>query len=160
VGLGVELSAIGAVMGLTKDVITPLTKPTIEIGQTFGGIVNPANSGNPSLWDCACGEKGIAKSFCSECGTKMPEQKKAWDCSCGEKDISKNFCPECGTKRPVPPETWNCTCGETGNIKNFCSNCGAQKAKTTWNCDCGNTEITGKFCDECGKKRETESGGT
>jgi membrane protease subunit (stomatin/prohibitin family) len=159
-GLGVELAAVGAVMGLTKDAIAPLSQTTTEIGQSFGGLVKPTDATNPNLWDCDCGEKGITKNFCSNCGEKKPAPKETWDCSCGEKSIVKNFCPDCGTKRPAPPEKWNCTCGETDNIKKFCANCGAQKPiTTTWDCECGNKAIAKKFCDECGKKREDEPGG-
>lgn len=52
-------------------------------------------------WICSCGAKNSGK-FCTECGTKKPEEpvKMQWFCpECGTKNEGK-FCIECGTKRP------------------------------------------------------------
>lgn len=82
-------------------------------------------------WDCKCGEKGITRKFCPECGTKRPEPVKpdTWDCSCGEKQITSKFCPECGAKRPetVEPDTWDCSCGEKKITSKFCPECGLKR---------------------------------
>ena len=53
-------------------------------------------------WICSCGAKNSGK-FCTECGTKKPEEpvKMQWFCpECGTKNEGK-FCIECGTKKPV-----------------------------------------------------------
>jgi membrane protease subunit (stomatin/prohibitin family) len=124
VGLGVTLGAIGGVIGLTKDALTPALGASADIGRTVGGLVNSTVHSIEGLWDCPCGEKGIVKNFCSDCGAK----------------------------RPAAPATWDCACGEKGNAKGFCSNCGTQKA-ATWDCACGNKGIAKKFCDECGQAK-------
>ncbi len=51
-------------------------------------------------WTCpTCGKTDNTGKFCSECGTKKPEDQ-SWFCpECGHKNTGK-FCPECGTPRP------------------------------------------------------------
>ena len=51
-------------------------------------------------WTCpGCGSTGNTGKFCSECGTKKPEDA-SWFCpECGRKNTGK-FCPDCGTKKP------------------------------------------------------------
>ena len=51
-------------------------------------------------WTCpTCGKSDNTGKFCSECGTKKPEDS-SWFCpECGHKNTGK-FCPECGTPRP------------------------------------------------------------
>ncbi|MBQ5567662.1 MAG: zinc ribbon domain-containing protein, partial [Oscillospiraceae bacterium] len=51
-------------------------------------------------WTCpTCGKSDNTGKFCSECGTKKPEDQ-SWFCpECGHKNTGK-FCPECGTPRP------------------------------------------------------------
>lgn len=98
-GLGIGLGAMGAVVGMTRDAIGPITGPTQEIGQSFGGIVNPAGTPSP-FWDCACGSKAVQSKFCPDCGLPKPVPVAAgWNCACGQTNITKPFCGECGTKR-------------------------------------------------------------
>ena len=153
-GLGVTLGAMGGVMTMTKEAISPMLDTTKEIGQT-------AVSGAADKWDCKCGNKGITGRFCNTCGAMRPEPKpdNTWDCECGNKRIIGMFCNMCGAKRPEPKkaDTWDCECGNKGIIGMFCNMCGAkrpeQRTQDTWDCTCGNKGITGKFCAECGAKR-------
>lgn len=115
VGLGVSLGAVGSVVNMTKDALTPMA----NLGQE---IVNqPKATG----WNCSCGMTNIQTNFCPECGNKKPAPVNSWDCSCGQKGVTTNFCPNCGAKRPNP--TWNCSCGQTDISTNFCPNCGAKR---------------------------------
>ena len=148
-GLGVTLGAMGSVIGMTKDAMTPM--------MNFGAqAAAPATSG----WDCACGAKNIQSKFCPECGAKKPETKSVdtWDCpQCGNKGITAKFCGECGCKKPEAPATWDCpNCGNKGITAKFCGECGFKKpeAPSTWDCpECGNKDISAKFCPECGHKK-------
>jgi hypothetical protein len=126
-GLGIGLGAMGSVIGMTKEAMSPVVNAAGQMGQD---IIRPAAS---DAWNCACGQKGITSKFCPECGAKRPEPilPDTWNCTCGAKGLTGKFCPECGAKRPEPkPAAWDCTCGAKG--------------------------ITSKFCPECGKKRENE----
>ena len=150
-GLGVTLGAMGGIMGMTKEAMSPM----------FGG--QPQEQSVPATppasaaggWDCACGQKGINGNFCPNCGAKKPAPADAWDCACGQKGITSNFCPNCGAKRPAPAETWDCACGQKGLTGKFCPNCGAKRPAPadTWDCACGQKGITGNFCPNCGAKR-------
>lgn len=159
-GLGVTLGAMGGIMGMTKEAMSPIfggqpqsAPPTVpEAPATFGS----------SGWDCICGQKGITGNFCPNCGTKRPVPQPAadaWDCSCGQEGITSKFCPNCGSKRPEPvvTEIWDCPCGQKGLTGKFCPECGTKRpepvAADTWDCPCGQKGITGKFCPECGSKR-------
>ena len=148
-GLGVTLGAMGSVIGMTKDAMTPM----MNLGAAMAA---PADSG----WDCGCGAKNIQSKFCPECGAKKPEPKAAdtWDCpQCGNKGITAKFCGECGCKKPEAPAAWDCPqCGNKGITAKFCGECGCKKpeAPAAWNCpQCGTQGITAKFCPECGHKR-------
>lgn len=118
-GLGVTLGAMGSVIGMTKDAMTPM----MNMGAS---IASPANSDG---WDCACGTKNIQSKFCPECGAKKPEPKQGWDCpSCGTKNIQSKFCPECGCKKPE--ESWSCPeCGTTDIKTKFCPECGHKRGE-------------------------------
>ena len=78
-------------------------------------------------WTCpTCGKQANGK-FCTECGTKKPED--GWTCpSCGKLNKGK-FCVECGTKKPDGAPLYKCDkCGwEPADPKNpprFCPECG------------------------------------
>lgn len=151
-GLGVTLGAMGSVIGMTKDAMTPM----MNMGAAMAAPAAPKASG----WDCACGEKNIQSKFCPECGAKKPEPKATdtWDCpNCGNKGITAKFCGECGCKKPEAPAVWDCpNCGNKGITAKFCGECGCRKPepKETWDCpECGNKDITAKFCPECGYKK-------
>ncbi|MCH5188315.1 MAG: SPFH domain-containing protein [Oscillospiraceae bacterium] len=134
-GLGISLGAMGSVIGMTKEAMSPIFEGGSQIGQSVGSAMAPETTHAPTApaadaWDCAeCGAKGITSKFCPECGSKRPEAPSAWDCAaCGTKGITSKFCPECGAKRPEAPTAWDCP-------------------------DCGTKGVTGKFCPECGRKR-------
>ena len=125
VGLGVSLGAIGGVIGLTKDAISPIAGASSEMGQTFGNIV-----GGIVMWNCSCGQKGIKGQFCSACGLKKPEPpgvSDKWNCACGENSVSGKFCSNCGAKSPEKAVPWKCACGMADNNGAFCSNCGKKQ---------------------------------
>ena len=61
-------------------------------------------------WTCpTCGKQATGK-FCTECGTKKPED--GWTCpTCGKVNKGK-FCAECGTKKPAGAPVYKCDkCG-------------------------------------------------
>ena len=147
-GLGVTLGAMGGVIGMTKDALSPIMQTSSEIG---GSVVPPV----ADTWNCSCGCKNIKSKFCPECGSPKPAAVVGWDCTCGCKNITSKFCPECGSKKPEAT-TWNCACGCQNITSKFCPECGSKKPEsTTWVCpECGNKDITAKFCPECGHKRE------
>lgn len=156
-GLGITLGAVGSVVNMTRDAMSPVMDASSRMGQAIGGAIA---DGTESGWICACGTKDIQSKFCPECGSKKPELKPAdtWDCSnCGNKGITAKFCGECGFKKPEVPAAWNCpNCGNKGITAKFCGECGCKKPEdpATWDCpECGNKDITAKFCPECGHKR-------
>lgn len=152
-GLGVTLGAMGGIMGMTKEAMSPMFGGQPQEQSVPAAPPAPAAGG----WDCACGQKGITSNFCPNCGAKRPAPADAWDCACGQKGITSNFCPNCGAKRPAPADTWDCACGQKGLTGKFCPNCGAKRPEPaqpdTWDCACGQKGITGNFCPNCGAKR-------
>ena len=151
-GLGVSLGAMGSVIGMTKDALSPIAQDASQMGQAVGAAIS-------SGWDCpACGTKGITTRFCPDCGAKKPEPPAGWDCpECGTKGITSKFCPNCGAKKPEPPAGWDCpACGTKGITSKFCPECGAKKPMppTGWDCpECGARNIMSKCCPECGHRR-------
>lgn len=120
-GLGVTLGAMGGVIGMTKEAMSPMFQTGSEIGQGMGAVVSGA-------WNCTCGQSGITGNFCSNCGSKRPAPVAAgWDCSCGQKGVTGNFCSNCGAKKPETPATWDCSCGAKGLTGKFCPQCGSKK---------------------------------
>lgn len=152
-GLGVSLGAMGSVIGMTKDALSPMTQDAAQMG----AAVSAAITGG---WDCpACGHKNITTNFCPDCGGKKPEPKTGWDCvQCGTKNIQSKFCPNCGAKKPEEPSGWTCPeCGTKDILSKFCPNCGARKPeeKHGWICpDCGTKDIMTNFCPNCGRKKD------
>lgn len=79
--------------------------------QTAGGFMGTASNTNLQQmlarhehetekkisWCCVCGASNTGK-FCSECGTKKPENRSEWTCQCGAINTG-NFCSKCGTKK-------------------------------------------------------------
>ena len=122
-GLGVTLGAMGGIMGMTKEAMSPMFGGQPQEQSVPAAPPAPAAGG----WDCACGQKGITSNFCPNCGAKRPAPADAWDCACGQKGITSNFCPNCGAKRPAPADTWDCACGQKGLTGKFCPNCGAKR---------------------------------
>ncbi len=149
-GLGTSLGAIGGVMDMTREAMSPITSGVTSIGRGVFGIMNGSDT-----WDCTCGNRNITGNFCNNCGAKKPMPADTWDCTCGNNGITGNFCNNCGAKKPELAETWDCVCGNKGITGNFCNNCGAKKPASaeTWDCSCGNKGITGNFCNNCGKKK-------
>lgn len=147
-GLGVTLGAMGGVIGMTKEAMSPI----LDNGNDIGKNVIDSVAG----WSCSCGTKNIQSAFCPNCGAKKPEEKAAWDCSCGTKSITSGFCPNCGAKRPQEKLGWDCECGTKGITSNFCPNCGAKRPQEElgWNCECGQSGIHSKFCPNCGKPQQ------
>ena len=88
----------------------------------------PAAPATPSAggWTCpSCGNVSTGK-FCTECGTKKPEE--GWKCACGAMNKGK-FCSECGSKKPAGIPQYKCDkCGwepEKGvKPPKFCPECG------------------------------------
>ena len=152
-GLGVSLGAMGSVIGMTKDALSPMTQDAAQMGAAVGAAVAGG-------WDCpVCGHKNITTNFCPDCGGKKPEPKTGWDCvQCGTKNIQSKFCPNCGAKKPEEPSGWTCPeCGTKDILSKFCPNCGARKPeeKHGWVCpECGTKDIMTNFCPNCGRKKD------
>lgn len=152
-GLGVSLGAMGSVIGMTKDALSPMTQDAAQMGAAVGATVAGG-------WDCpVCGHKNITTNFCPDCGGKKPEAKTGWDCAqCGTKNIQSKFCPNCGAKKPEESSGWTCPdCGTKDILSRFCLNCGARKPeeKRGWICpDCGTKDIMTNFCPNCGRKKD------
>lgn len=152
-GLGVSLGAMGSVIGMTKDALSPMTQDAAQMGAAVGAAVAGG-------WDCpVCGHKNITTNFCPDCGGKKPEVKIGWDCAqCGTKNIQSKFCPNCGAKKPEESSGWTCPeCGTKDILSRFCPNCGAQKPeeKHGWICpECGTKNIMTNFCPNCGRKKD------
>lgn len=118
VGLGVTLGAVGGVVGMAKEAMTPIASSVSEITNTM--------KQTPTGWNCSCGHINITSNFCPNCGNKKPEEKVGWNCSCGQTNITSNFCPNCGSKKPEKT-TWDCSCGQKDISTNFCPNCGNKR---------------------------------
>lgn len=152
-GLGVSLGAMGSVIGMTKDALSPMTQDAAQMGAAVGTAVAGG-------WDCpVCGHKNITTNFCPDCGGKKPEAKTGWDCAqCGTKNIQSRFCPNCGAKKPEGSNGWICPeCGTKDILSKFCPNCGARKPeeKHGWICpECGTKNIMTNFCPNCGQKKD------
>ena len=152
-GLGVSLGAMGSVIGMTKDALSPITQDAAQMGAAVGTAVAGG-------WDCpVCGHKNITTNFCPDCGGKKPEAKTGWDCAqCGTKNIQSRFCPNCGAKKPEGSNGWICPeCGTKDILSKFCPNCGARKPeeKHGWSCpECGTKNIMTNFCPNCGRKKD------
>ena len=71
VNLGVGLSAMSGVMGMTKDAISPLMNTTGEMGQSVSNLMKPETQN--TTWSCSCGMTGLTGNFCSNCGKKKGE---------------------------------------------------------------------------------------
>ena len=147
-GLGVTLGAMGGVIGMTKDAVSPM------FAQNPLGAAAPAAPAADG-WNCTCGQTNITTNFCPNCGAKKPSAD-GWTCpDCGQTGITTNFCPNCGAKKPAAG--WTCPdCGTKDITTNFCPNCGAKKpaADVGWICpDCGMKDIKTNFCPNCGHKK-------
>ena len=122
-GLGVALGAMGGVIGMTKEAISPVLNDTTQIGRTVTDNVRD----DISTWNCTdCNTQGITSRFCPNCGKQRVSviAIQGWNCSkCGTVNIQSNFCPNCGNKREET--TWSCSkCGTVGIRSKFCPNCG------------------------------------
>lgn len=128
-GLGIGLGAMGSVIGMTKDAMSPVLDASGQMGQNIVSGITPSPSGD--FWDCSCGQRGLSGKFCPECGAKrpIPASPATWDCDCGQKGLTGKFCPECGKKKPEVAPTWDCTCGQKGIAGNFCPECGKKKGE-------------------------------
>lgn len=134
IGLGVGLSAMGGVVNMTKDIVSPIIGQISDIGKQ---PVEPPVATMPqtnlvSAWNCACGKSCITSKFCPECGSPKPAtlDNGVWNCTCGQSGITSNFCPNCGAHKPISNTNWNChNCGQTDITSNFCPNCGSKKGE-------------------------------
>lgn len=67
-GLGVGLGAMGGVMNMTKDALSPMMAQSSQMGQSMENVLNTA-------WNCTCGQTGNTGNFCSNCGKKRGNQQ-------------------------------------------------------------------------------------
>lgn len=128
--LGIELGAMGSVIDMTKNILSPVMSDSVAAGQEITQSVT--NTANSDTWNCSCGKTGISSKFCPECGTPrpIPQISGSWNCTCGCANITSKFCPDCGSPRPVMPQTWSCpSCGYKGITSKFCPECGHKKGE-------------------------------
>lgn len=118
-GIGVTLGAMGGIIGMTRDALSPMMQSSSQIGSS---VVYPSTD----TWNCACGCKDIKSKFCPECGSPKSAPAVGWNCICGCKNITSKFCPDCGSMRPEAT-TWNCTCGCKNITSKFCPECGHKR---------------------------------
>lgn len=67
-GLGVGLGAMGGVMNMTKDALSPVMEQGAHMEQTMQETLKPS-------WNCVCGQMGNMGNFCSNCGRKRSEEE-------------------------------------------------------------------------------------
>ncbi len=149
VGLGVTMGAVGSVMSMAKEVITPVVDSANKVGTSI-------TKQNSTGWNCVCGQTNITSTFCPSCGSRKPEINN-WECpKCHTSNINSLFCPNCGTKKPEEKNGWTCSsCGKTNIKSGFCPDCGMKKTEEnmTWDCECGEKNISSNYCPSCGKKK-------
>ena len=123
-GLGVTLGALGGVMGMTKDAISPMMDMGKQMGTAISGTLTASEAG------AVCAKCGAALTpgakFCPECGKKVASAIPAGMVvcpACGKTVVKAKFCPECGYK-----------------LAAACPKCGKELPDGT------------KFCPECGEK--------
>ena len=87
----------------------------------------PAAAPQGAGWTCpTCGKQVFGK-FCTECGTKKPED--GWTCPTSGMVNKGKFCAECGTKKPAGAPVYKCDkCGwepeDPAHPPKFCPECG------------------------------------
>ena len=104
-GMGM-LNQGGAMFGANMSAQAQNTEPMNTMNVVGGGVETPITE-EPKVEETkpegvACPNCGniITANFCTECGTKKPEEPKEKFCTnCGEKaDSNAKFCMNCGTK--------------------------------------------------------------
>ena len=104
-GMGM-LNQGGAMFGANMSTQAQNTEPMNTMNVVGGGVETPVAE-EPKVEETkpegvACPNCGnmITANFCTECGTKKPEEPKEKFCTnCGEKaDPNAKFCMNCGTK--------------------------------------------------------------
>jgi membrane protease subunit (stomatin/prohibitin family) len=110
-------------MGMAQQAGGMNATQLFQMGQQQQAVQQAAPAANS--WTCSCGATATGK-FCTECGSKEPED--GWKCTCGSVNKGK-FCPECGAKKPA------------GIPQYRCDKCGWQPADPT---------KAPRFCPECG----------
>lgn len=75
----------------------PQIQNPAAMGFGGGAFAQPQMQAQAAGWSCTCGKTGNQGKFCSECGSKKPEDD-TWVCDCGAVNTGK-FCPECGAKK-------------------------------------------------------------
>lgn len=66
-GIGVGLGAMGGVMNIAKDALSPMMEQSALMGQSMGNVMNTS-------WNCSCGQLGNTGNFCSNCSKKRGDQ--------------------------------------------------------------------------------------
>ncbi len=90
--LGVTLGAMGGVINMTKEAMSPIMGESQKMGQGFGNVI----SGNPGE-----AQQAPAAPVAPVAPTAgVPVAEGAWNCpGCGKAGITSKFCPDCGTPR-------------------------------------------------------------
>ncbi|MBQ7715316.1 MAG: SPFH domain-containing protein [Clostridia bacterium] len=146
--------AAAQIVGAQADAMRDAAKNEGGSMAGFMGVGMAMNVGgaNPS----ALFQQGQQQAAQQAAAQQAAPAANTWKCpKCGA-DAAGNFCTECGTKKPEEPAGWTCACGAVNKGK-FCTECGAKKPEDApiYRCDkCGwepeDPHNPPKFCPECG----------
>ena len=94
-GLGMTLGALGGVMGMAKDAVSPMMEMGKEMGSVVNQSINSTQDTSNMITCPSCGKQVAKAKFCMECGFKFGN----FCPTCGNQlPEGAKFCMECGTK--------------------------------------------------------------
>lgn len=99
--LGVTLGAVGGMMNLTKEAISPILNTADAVGSNIGSSLTIAAGEPKDTWNCSCGAVNLTSKCCPDCGAPKPISLVKWNCpECGLTEVTSKFCPNCGSAKP------------------------------------------------------------
>ena len=102
--LGVTLGAMGGVINMTRDAMSPIMGESQKVGQDFGNVIS-GNTGAPAqapnVPDAPVPEAPAAPAPAEPSAAPADPVVSPWICpSCGKIGITSRFCPNCGIPAP------------------------------------------------------------
>lgn len=101
IGMGMGMGAAGQMMGQFSQTNAEQMKANQQKLQEDQNQEDNTLSPSQTSWTCPSCHSDNTGNFCSNCGTKKPEEKSVAFCTnCGNefKDEKPKFCPNCGQK--------------------------------------------------------------